>query len=351
MKIAVLASGGVDSSFALHKLKNEGHDVSAHYLKIWNPKYEQSKSSCPWQDDIDSVKAICNLLNVPMITHNLQVEYEFTVMAYMLDELRSGRTPNPDIYCNYYIKFGAFFENISFSEYDCVASGHYASKKNILDNHIYWHSADPLKDQSFFLAKLKPKQFEKIIFPCSGLNKANIREYANLHNLPQKDRKDSQGLCFIGKINYTNFISDYIPNKLGIIYNYEDGSRLGTHNGLHLYAIGQRHGLNIPNGPWYVAYKEIQDNRLFVINKKRLHTTMTNIMPVNKFNYFFNEEATYFKYKHPQIKLLSGKHVLSSDGEPAILLNEEISQLAFSPGQIVAMYNSEYKLIGNCVIA
>lgn len=350
MKIAVLTSGGVDSAYALHKLKSEGHNVYAHYLKIWNPQYENEGTSCPWQEDVDSVKSICDMLDVPMITHNLQVEYEFTVMAYMLEELKAGRTPNPDVYCNPYIKFGAFFDNISFKDYDCVASGHYATKVNPLDDHIYWHVADPLKDQSFFLSKVTPDQLKKIIFPCSGLGKAQIRHYAKEHNLPQKDKKDSQGLCFVGKVNYSDFISKYIASKPGPIYNDEDGSRLGTHNGLHLYAIGQRHGLDIPNGPWYVAYKSTRGNELYVVNRTRLHTTKTNIMPIDKVVLYKDNTPIFFKYKHPQTKLLSGKSVINQYGERGIMLDEEVSYLSFSPGQVVAMYDIYYQLIGNCVI-
>jgi len=353
MKIAVLTSGGVDSAFALHNLQREGHDVTAHYLKIWNPQYEQEGSSCPWQEDVDSVKAICTLLNVPMVIHNLQIEYEFTVMAYMLEELKAGRTPNPDVYCNPYIKFGAFFDNISFKEYDYVASGHYATKKNIEDDHIYWHSGDPLKDQSFFLSKVKPEQFKKIIFPCSTFGKKYIRAYAATYNLPQKDKKDSQGLCFIGKVNYSEFISKYIPNVPGPIIDVTTSQVVGEHNGLHLYTIGQRHGIEVSNGPWYVSSKNIDSNILYIINRVHLHRTMTDIMPITKANW--NGIPKYFKYKHPQVKLLTGKYVINSSfhnpqQDEAILLDEKISYLSFSPGQVVAVYDEDHKLIGNCVV-
>lgn len=357
MKIAVLTSGGVDSSFALHKLKNEGHDVVAHYLKIWNPQYAEEGSSCPWQEDVDSVNAICDQLGVPLLIHNLQVDYEFTVMAYMLEELKAGRTPNPDVFCNLYIKFGAFFNNISFTEYDYVASGHYATKKNIEHDYLYWHDADPLKDQSFFLAKLKPQQIKKIIFPCSGLNKKDVRKYAEEHNLPQKNKKDSQGLCFIGKINYSDFISKYIPNKEGPIINLDTNEVLGTHKGLHLYTVGQRHGIEINNGPWYVCDKDSAKNALYVINRVKLHTTKTTYMPLSKLNIYSNSIPTYFKYKHPQLELLKGSIVVqnfssSKEGsvEYWVKLDKEISYLSFSSGQIVAIYDQNHRLIGNGVI-
>lgn len=349
MKIAVLTSGGVDSAFALHNLQREGHDVTAHYLKIWNPQYAQEGSSCPWQEDVDSVNSICKLLDVPLKIHNLQIEYEFTVMAYMLEELKAGRTPNPDVYCNPYIKFGAFFDNISFKEYDYVASGHYATKKNITDDHIYWHSADPLKDQSFFLSKVRPDQFKRIIFPCSTFGKKYIRAYAQTNNLPQKDKKDSQGLCFIGKINYSEFISQYIPNKPGPIVDISTSKIVGEHNGMHLYTIGQRHGIEINNGPWYVARKDVSNNTLYIINRVFIHTTMTDIMKVSKTSW--NGIPKYIKYKHPQTKLLSIKYVINNQtDEEGFLLDEKVSYLSFSPGQVVAVYDENYKLIGNCVI-
>lgn len=351
MKIAVLASGGVDSSFALHLLKSQGHDVTAHYLKIWNPQYEQEGTSCPWQEDVDSVKAICSKLDIPYVIHNLQIEYEYTVMAYMLEELKAGRTPNPDVYCNYYIKFGAFFDNISFKEYDYVASGHYATKKAITDDCIYWHSADPLKDQSFFLSKLTFSQIKKIIFPCSNFSKKQIREYAILHDLPQKDKKDSQGLCFIGKINYGEFISKYIPNKPGLIINDDDGSVLGQHEGLHLYTMGQRHSIHIGNGPWYVCGKDINTNILYVINKLKLHTTMTNVVALTKLQLHIEHPVRYIKYKHPQTELLAGMIVQPEDRTKfGFKLDKEQSYLSFSSGQVVAMYDSEYCLVGSAKI-
>jgi len=352
MKIAVLTSGGVDSAFALHLLKSQGHEVTAHYIKIWNPQYEIEGSSCPWQEDVDSVKAICYKIDVPYVIHNLQIDYEFTVMSYMIEELKKGRTPNPDVYCNYYIKFGAFFLNISFKEYDYVASGHYVTKKHIDDDYIFWHSSDPLKDQSFFLSKLNSNQLKKIIFPCSNFSKKQIKEYAIKHDLPQKHKKDSQGLCFVGKINFTDFVSKYIPVKEGNIVNAEDNSILGTHNGLHLYTIGQRHGIKLSNGPWYVLDKNIHTNTLYVIKKNSTLSTLITLVEFDKVQLFINKDIKYIKYKHPQIELLSGKLVSSEDYSGyAFKLDKEMSSLCFASGQIVALYDKDYCLIGNAIIS
>ncbi len=355
MKIAVLVSGGVDSAFSLHSLSKVA-EVTAFYIKIWNPQYEQEDDSqCPWKEDIDYVEKLCNQLNVELKIVNLQNEYQFTVMEYMISELKKGRTPNPDVFCNSYIKFGAFLDHISFDEYDFVASGHYATKVNNSDSFMYWHEADKNKDQTFFLSKLKPEQIEKIIFPCSGLNKSDIRKYAVDNDLPQKHRKDSQGLCFIGNINYSEFISRYIPNKEGNIYNCENGMLLGKHNGIHLYTEGQRKGLDLPNGPWYVFSKNSRDNSITVVNRTSFHRTKTNALFYEKLEYsehFNKKETLYLKLRHPQPYLIEATFEATNNVE-YIKTKEHFYPWNFSSGQVFAIYQKDqfgYKLVGNATV-
>lgn len=364
-KIAVLVSGGVDSAYSLLTLSRQ-YDVTAFYLKIWNPQYEEDGDSCPWKEDVEYVEKLCKQLNVPLKIVNLQNEYQFTVMEYMISELKVGRTPNPDIFCNYYIKFGAFFDHISFDEYDYVASGHYATKLDKDDDFMYWHSADPVKDQTFFLCKLTPNQIKKIIFPCSGWSKSRIREFARVNNLPQKDRKDSQGLCFIGNINYSEFVSKYIEKNEGYIYDISSGRRLGIHNGLHLYTEGQRHGLNLPNGPWYVYAKDVYKNELYAVNRLDFHKYLTNKISIDiktlsiNDSFYENDGQLYIKVRHPQTELVKGSLMTNSE----ILFGKKVYRTYietesnfhpwnYSSGQLIALYQKDdfgVRLIGNATI-
>jgi tRNA-specific 2-thiouridylase len=351
LKIAVLTSGGVDSAYSLISLKEKGYDVTAHYIKIWNPQYEEEGLLCPWRKDIQFVEQLCNQFHIELKVHNLQLDYEFTVLEYMLSELKRGGTPNPDILCNYFIKFGIFFEHISFNEYNYVASGHYATKLNNDDEHIYWHKSDPKKDQSFFLSKLKPNQVKKIIFPCSGLNKSEIREAARQWNLPQKDRKDSQGLCFLGNINYSEFISRYIPIKKGHVYNLESSELIGEHDGIHLYTEGQRIGISNPHGPWYVYKKDIKNNAIYVINRQSFHKHETSTLPISDIVQYEKHvgKQVYLKIRHPQEKLIKG--TISSFDK--ISLEDKFKPFQFSPGQIISIYEEDnfgYKLISSAKI-
>ncbi|KAH7864943.1 hypothetical protein Vadar_000200 [Vaccinium darrowii] len=270
LKVAVLLSGGVDSSVALRLLHAAGHSCTAFYLKIWfQEDFENFWSECPWEEDLKYAKAVCNQVDVPLEVVHLTDEYWNNVVSYIVEEYRCGRTPNPDILCNTRIKFGAFMDAISGMAFDYVASGHYANiiqppadqlnKPSVLEL-----SNDMVKDQTYFLSHLSQSQLKRLIFPLGCVSKDEVRKLAEKLDLPNKDRKDSQGICFLGKIKFSEFVARHIGEMEGVMLEAETGDFLGKHRGFWFYTIGQRQGLRLPGGPWYVVEKDVKNNVVFV---------------------------------------------------------------------------------------
>jgi len=265
MKIAMLVSGGVDSSVSLKLLKDQGHDVHAFYIKIWLEDKFAELGACPWEEDLQYVRATCKQLDVPLQVISLQKEYWDEVIAYTIKEVKAGRTPNPDVLCNQRIKFGRFYEAIK--GYDKVASGHYAQTR-VADGKTQLICApDPVKDQTYFLAMLSQDQLHRALFPIGHLMKEEVRKLARDFDLPAKNRKDSQGICFLGKIKFREFVKAHVGEKPGDIVEKKTQKKLGTHPGFYFFTIGQREGLGLHGGPWYVVEKDVEKNIVFVSNK------------------------------------------------------------------------------------
>jgi tRNA (5-methylaminomethyl-2-thiouridylate)-methyltransferase len=263
MKVAVLVSGGVDSSVALQLLKNQGHDVTAFYLKIWLEDELSYLGDCPWEQDLTFVKQVCEQLDVPLEIVSLQKEYKDEVVAYTIAQVKAGRTPNPDILCNQRIKFGLFLDKIDAS-FEKVASGHYAQVREKYGIVELFQSPDPIKDQTYFLSHLSQQQLQRVMFPIGHLQKSEVRALAHAYNLPNKDRKDSQGICFLGKFKFSDFIKHHLGTKTGKMIEIETGNVMGNHDGFWFYTIGQRQGLGLGGGPWYVVAKDIEKNIIFI---------------------------------------------------------------------------------------
>ena len=264
MKIAALVSGGVDSSVVLGMLAREGkHDITAFYLKIWLEDELHFLGECPWEEDLKYVRAVCDQLNIPLKVVPLQREYNERVVSYTIAELKAGRTPSPDIFCNQRIKFGAFLDHIDDS-YDRIATGHYASTKVMDGRAVLCQAVDPVKDQTYFLSHLSQEQLARCLFPLGPLPKANVRMIANEMNLATKDRPDSQGICFLGKIKYNDFVKFHLGEQTGEIREWETGKLLGKHQGLWFHTYGQRKGLKLHGGPWFVVDKDMETNTVFV---------------------------------------------------------------------------------------
>ena len=263
MKIAVLTSGGVDSAVALQLLKHAGHQVTAFYLKIWLEDELAYLGDCPWQEDLSYVQAVCAQLNVPLEIISLQKEYHAQVVSYVVQQVKLGNTPNPDILCNSRIKFGLFLDAIDNS-FEKVATGHYAQvvvRNGLAELHI---SPDAIKDQTYFLSGLTQQQLQRALFPIGQYTKAQVRALAESFDLPNKQRKDSQGICFLGTIKFREFIQHHVGQMAGKLVEFETGAVVGKHQGFWFYTVGQRQGLGLAGGPWYVVRKDVASNTVYI---------------------------------------------------------------------------------------
>lgn len=291
MKIAVLLSGGVDSSVALHLVQEEGHrDITAFYLKIWLEDEWSYLGSCPWEEDLKYARAVCEQAGVPLEVVSLQSEYQEKIVAYALEELRQGRTPSPEILCNQRIKFGLFFHKIDPS-FDKIVTGHYAQIEERSGIFCLKRSPDPVKDQTYFLSALEQGQMRRLWFPIGPLTKRQVRKLAHEMALPTQDRKDSQGICFLGQIKYPEFIRFHLGEKTGDIIELETGQKLAEHQGYWFYTVGQRKGLRWSGGPWYVVKKDVETNRVSISHSDHYLNHAKNQFTVNPLHWIAGEPA------------------------------------------------------------
>jgi tRNA-specific 2-thiouridylase len=270
MRVAVLTSGGVDSSVALMRLVEEGgHDLTAFYLKIWLEDEMAFLGSCPWEEDLEYVRSVCDVSGVPLEVVSLQREYLGTVVAYALSELEAGRTPSPDVMCNRMIKFGAFVDRVG-DRFDRVASGHHARVEERDGRFHLLRGVDPKKDQTYFLCQLLQDQLARCLFPIGGLTKAQVREEAHRFGLATADRPDSQGICFLGRVPFDDFVRHHLGDRPGEIRRASNDEVLGRHRGVWFYTIGQRRGLGLGGGPWYVVGKDLDEDAILVAHADEL---------------------------------------------------------------------------------
>lgn len=263
MNVAVLISGGVDSAVVVHRLKEAGHDLHLFYIRIGMEGTDIHGGDCAAEEDIEMCTYIARKYGVPFDVVSLHNEYWDHVMEYALQTIRKGLTPNPDMMCNKMIKFG-FFEERWGHEFDRTATGHYATTDTIGDTVYLATAADAVKDQTDFLAQITYSQLRHLMFPIGEMPKALVRETAVKVKMPNASRKDSQGICFLGKINYNDFIKRHLGTRKGPIIELETGRKIGEHNGFWFHTIGQRKGLGLSGGPWYVVKKNVHDNVVYV---------------------------------------------------------------------------------------
>lgn len=281
MKIAVLISGGVDSAVVVDRLYKEGHDLHLFYIRIG---MDNGEGDCSAEEDMEMCTLIARKYGLPLREVSLHEEYWEHVMAYTLATVEKGLTPHPDMMCNKMIKFG-FFEERWGHEFDAVATGHYASIIEEGGMKYLATAADPVKDQTDFLARISYRQLSHLIFPLGALPKAEVRRLALEASLPNATRKDSQGICFLGKIDYSDFIRRHLGEKEGAIIEIETGRKIGTHKGYWFHTIGQRKGLGLSGGPWYVVKKNVRDNVVYVSNGYDTHRQYGRVIPVEEMNW------------------------------------------------------------------
>lgn len=263
MKIAVLISGGVDSAVSVHRLVEQGHDLHLFYIRIG---MDDDEGDCSAEEDIEMCRFIARRYALPFDVVSLHEEYWEHVMQYALDTVSRGLTPNPDMMCNRIIKFG-YFEQRWGHEFDRTATGHYATRIDDPDGTVWLGTAvDPVKDQTDFLARISYDQMRHLMFPIGDMPKAEVRRIAAETRMPNAFRKDSQGICFLGKINYNDFIRRHLGERPGPIIEIETGRKLGAHRGFWFHTIGQRKGLGLSGGPWYVVKKNVAENIVYVSN-------------------------------------------------------------------------------------
>lgn len=374
LRVAVLVSGGVDSSVALRLLCAAGHSCTAFYLKIWfQEDFENFWSACPWDEDLTYAKSVCDEVGVDLEVVHLTDEYWNSVVSYVLSEYKSGRTPNPDVLCNTRIKFGAFLDFINKLDFDYVASGHYAHVEHQSGGYenkfsVLRMSADKIKDQTYFLSHLSQAQLGRLLFPLGCMSKEEVRKLAAEMGLPNKDRKDSQGICFLGKVKFSEFVAKHIGEMEGIILEAETGDFLGRHRGFWFYTIGQRQGLRLPGGPWYVVEKDLENNVVFVSRNYFSFDKRRRIFRVGSLNWILGAPPESFdnlqcKVRHGpklydcDIELVNGS--LPKEKEPgfAVKPTEDVAVVrlreddqGLAAGQFAAFYTRNICLGSGIII-
>lgn len=353
MRIAVLVSGGVDSAVVVHKLLNEGHDLHLFYIRISN---DNGEGECSYEEDIEMCKLIAAKYNLPLTEVSLHEEYWEYVMDYALKTVKAGLTPHPDMMCNKIIKFG-FFEDRWGKDFDKTATGHYASIK--YDGTLYYLSTakDPVKDQTDFLAQLTQKQISHLLFPLGDMPKSEVRKLALEAKLPNASRKDSQGICFLGKINYKDFLHRHLGEMKGDVIEIETGKKIGSHNGFWFYTIGQRKGLGLGGGPWFVVKKDIPENIIYVSKGydtplqygKLIKITEPNWISYNPLPGIEKEMDISFKIRHvPEFH--TGKLTVNPEDKSLIIISDQDVQ-GIAPGQFAIIYDKDHEIcLGSALI-
>ncbi len=352
MKIAVLLSGGVDSSVALRLLHEQGHDLTAFYLKIWLEDELAYLGDCPWEEDLAYAREVCDQIGVPLKVVSLQTEYLNRVVDSAIEELKRGRTPSPDIWCNQRIKYGAFFDHID-DTYDKVASGHYARVESVNGHAVLCTAPDPIKDQTYFLSFLSQKQLNRALFPIGTYTKKQVRELAEGFDLPNKARKDSQGICFLGKIPYREFVKHHLGELEGPIVDIATGKQLGTHKGFWFHTLGQRQGLGLSGGPWFVVRKEHETNTLLVAHgdvyqeESREELTVENVH-INTAPEMYADAVQADGTYNLKVKLRHGPNFYNAnvrmlEGNRAYIVLDQQDQ-GIAPGQYAVLYHNDFCL-------
>lgn len=353
-KVVIGMSGGVDSSVAAIMLQKQGYEVIGLFMRNWDSNVNMeldgapktNEGICPQEVDYNDAKKVCDRLGIKLYRKDFIKEYWDYVFTYFLDELKKGRTPNPDIMCNKYIKFDMFAKEAVKLGADFIATGHYAR----IENGKLLKAVDDNKDQTYFLSQVSKEQLKNVLFPIGDMVKPDVRKIAEEYELVTADKKDSTGICFIGERNFSNFLKNYLPNQPGKIVNIDTNEVLGEHIGLMNYTIGQRRGLDIGGTKerMFVVGKNLKDNILYISIGEDNDYLITTSCIVDSVNYLGDERITKctakFRYRQPdqdvEIKWLS-------DTEIEVIYKQGVK--AVTPGQACVLYNGEECLGGGII--
>ncbi len=353
MKIAALVSGGVDSSVVVHQLKEAGYDPTIFYIRI-GMEDKDGYIDCTSEEDIEITTYIAKKYGCRMEVVSLHEEYWENVVNYTIDAVKRGLTPNPDMMCNKLIKFGCFEQKWGH-EFDKIATGHYATTTPVNGKIYLSTAADKVKDQTYFLGQVDYLQISKLMFPIGDLLKSEVREIAAREGLPSAMRKDSQGICFLGKINYNDFIKRYLGVRPGKIINYETGEKIGTHQGYWFHTIGQRKGLGLSGGPWFVVKKDTRRNIIYASNGydpetqygKTINLQGFDFITENPWGEWTDEKEIAFKIRHTP-EFTFGK--LRKIGDIYRIESDDKIQ-GIAAGQFGVVYDKDCKLcLGSGII-
>ncbi|GIN87058.1 tRNA-specific 2-thiouridylase MnmA [Heyndrickxia sporothermodurans] len=349
-RVVVGMSGGVDSSVAALLLKQQGYDVIGIFMKNWDDTDEFGV--CTATEDYNDVIRVCNQIGIPYYAVNFEKQYWEKVFTYFLDEYKAGRTPNPDVMCNKEIKFKAFLEHAMNLGADYLATGHYARVAFQDDEYKMLRGLDENKDQTYFLNQLTQNQLEKVLFPIGDIDKKRVREIALEAGLATATKKDSTGICFIGERNFKEFLSNYLPAQKGEMKTLS-GKKMGEHDGLMYYTIGQRHGLGIGGSgdPWFVVGKNLKENVLYVEQGFDHESLYSHSLTAVNVSWVSNREnrkeftcTAKFRYRQPDNKVTVR---ILDNNEVEVTFDEPVR--AITPGQAVVFYDGEECLGGGTI--
>jgi tRNA-uridine 2-sulfurtransferase len=367
-RVFVGMSGGVDSSLSVALLKEQGYDVVGVFIRVWSPDFlprQDAGQACDWKEERRDAMRVAAELNIPFKTYDFQDEYKKDVVDYMIKEYREGRTPNPDVMCNRHIKFGAFLNRAVKEGADYIATGHYARN----ENGKLLAGKDKNKDQSYFLWTLRPKDMKKIIFPIGYLEKSKVRKEANRFKLHNAEKKDSQGICFLGKIDTKEFLKHYIKSLKGDVLN-EEGEVVGHHDGSEFLTLGQRHGFTITkktpvDKPYYVVAKNLAKNTITVSNeiqKEELDSTKYKV-ELEKVNWVSGRAPVEFSQINTDKRQISADKKykarlryrqnlrncsIKAEEDKTIIVFDELQENV-TPGQSLVIYDGEVCLGGGVI--
>ena len=355
MKVLVGLSGGVDSAVAAYLLKEQGYEVAGCFMRNWDAMANNdylgndtiNNDICPQEQDYLDAKSVADTLGIPLYRVDFIKEYWDDVFSNFLEEYKAGRTPNPDILCNKYIKFDAFFKHGQKLGFETFATGHYAK----VQDGLLYKAADRNKDQSYFLAQVNRECFKHTLFPLEGIDKSEVRRIASEIGVSVADKKDSTGICFIGERNFRQFLHNYLPAKDGDIVDVSSREVVGRHMGVMYYTIGQRKGLGIggDHGRWFVVGKDVTSNELYVACQNEDRWLYSDSCIVSHVNYLDDftmplDCAAKFRYRQPDnpvsIETLD-------DGQLMVRYPQLVK--AVTPGQQAVFYLNDQCIAGGVI--